>query len=322
MKLLHYQKLVITLLFLIILSSCKKAGEEVIETVGKTIARETVETSIEAGTTAVIKSLTKKEIEYAVIEKGLNKAILKNVLENLSNQEASLFLNESKFFKSNITKFNNNPDLIIAYKKLINSESHRTNISYLYQTENWIKKGSNGELILKVQSSNVEKKLLGKVQNDIPFIERIIHSEGLTFSGFFPDFSKYKIYSAPNLESVFLKSSDKVQFSICRANLRKEYLLDKNKIEKLLMIQNKRFAANGGVLSKGRLITDPKEMLEMQIRDIKQVNSGGQQERIFGFVWHHNEEVGVIDLVAYDKHNTVKHIGGRNIWGGGSIARK
>jgi hypothetical protein len=322
MKFLESQKLKFALLFLIIFFSCKKASEEVIETVGKTIAKETVETSVQAGTKAVIKSLTKEEIKDAIIKNGLNKNVLKNVLKNLSNDEAKLFINESKIFKSGVTKFNKNPDLVLAYKKLINSESHRTNISYLYQTENWIKNGSQDELILKVQSSNIEKKLIGKVQSDIPFIERIVHSEGLTFSGFFPDFSKYNIYSAPKLESVFLKSSDKVQFSICRANLKKEYLQNPKKIEELLMIQNKRFAANGGILSKGRYITDPQEMLDKQIKDIRQVNSGSQQERIFGFVWHHNENDGIIDLIAYDKHNTVKHIGGRNIWGGGSIARK
>lgn len=315
-------KLVYIVLLLIILPGCKKAGEEVIENIGKKITKEGIETSTEAATKGIIKSLTKKEIEYAIIENGLSKDVLKTISKHLSNQEASLFINESKIIKSSITKFNNNPDLIIAYKKLFKSESHRTNIVYLDQTENWIKNGSKGLLILKIQSSNVENKLIGKVQNDIPFIERIVRSEGLTFSGFFPDFIKYNIYSAPKLESVFLKSSDKIQFSICRANFRKEFEQNPKKIEKLLMIQNKRFAANGGILSKGRYITDPQEMLKKQIKDIKQIHSGNQKERIFGFEWHHNENNGIIDLIAYDKHNSVKHIGGRNIWGGGSVARK
>lgn len=321
MKSLHYQKLVITLLFLIILSSCKNTGEEVIETVGKTIAKETVEISGEIGTKAVIKSLTKKEIEYAIIENGLNKNVLKNVLEYLSNQEATLFINESKVFNSNITKFNNNPDLIQAYKKLINSKSHRTNISYLYQTENWIKKGSKGDLILEVPN-NINKKFLGENLNEIPFINKIIRFEGLNLSIIVPDFSKYNVYRAPKIKALFYKSPDKIQFEICRANLRKQYLENPKKIEELLMIQNKRFAANGGILSEGKLITDPLEMLEKQKKDIRQEYSGKQQGRIFGFVWHHNEDIGIIDLVAYDKHNAVKHIGGRNIWGGGSIARK
>ncbi len=322
MKLVPSQKLIFVLLSLITLSGCKNAREEVIQTVGKTIAKESIETGAATGTKAVLKSLTKKEIEYAIIESGLNKTIVKNVLKNLSNQEASLFINELQFFKSNIAQFNNNPDLVIAYKKLLNSQSHRTNIGYLSQTENWIKDGSKTELILKVQSSNVEKNLLGKVQNDIPFIKKAVNFEGLTLSGIFPDFSKYKVYTAPTLESVFLKSSDKVQFSICRANLRKEYLQNQKRIEKLLMIQNNRFAAKGGILADKRYITDPLEMLEIQKKDILQMNAGKQQERIFGFVWHHNENTGIIDLVAYDKHNSVKHIGGRNIWGGGTIARK
>lgn len=63
-------------------------------------------------------------------------------------------------------------------------------------------------------------------------------------------------------------------------------------------------------------------MLEKQKKDILQLNYGIQQERILGFVWHYNENVGIIDLVAYDKHNSVKHIGGRNIWGGGFLARR
>lgn len=321
MKLLNSQKLV-TLLILFILFSCKKAGEEVIETVGKSTSKESIGTSVEIGTKTVIKSLTKNEIEYALIKNGLNKDVLKNVLKYLSNQEASLFVNEARIFKSNIAKFNNNPDLVIAYKKLFNSESHRTNISYLHQTENWIRSGSKDELILKVQSGNVEKNLLGKVQNDIPFIKKIIHFEGLNLSVIVPDFSNYKVYSAPKLENVFFKSPDKIQFELCRANLRKQYLQNPKKIEELLMIQNKRFAENGGIISDGKNITDPLEMLEKQIKDIRQMNSGKQQGRVFGFVWHHNENVGVIDLVAYDKHNSVKHIGGRNIWGGGSVARR
>lgn len=321
MKSLQSQKLTFVLLFLIIFFGCKKAGEEVIEAVGKTITKETIETSAEVGTKAIIKSLTKEEIKYAIIENGFNKDVLKNVLKRLTNKEASLFVTESKKFPSSFSKFNKKPDLVIAYKKLITSESHRTNISYLYQTENWIKNGSKGELILKVQSSNVEKNLLGKVQNDIPFIKKSIYFQGLNLFAIVPDFSKYKVFTH-KIETVFFKSNDKFQFEICRANLRKEYKLNEKEIEKLLMIQNKRFAANGGILSNGRYITDPLEMLEMQKKDILQKNSGKQQGRIFGFVWHHNEDVGIIDLVAYDKHKSVSHIGGRNIWGGGSAARK
>ena len=324
MKLTTISKIGLFFLFLIIFSSCRKAGEEIMEKVGKTISKETVETSIETGAKFVTKSLTKKEIEFTLIKNGCNKNVVKNVVKHLSNKEASLLVSELKMNNANMLKFNKNPDLVQAYQKLFKSESYRSNINYLNQTENWIKNGSQGELIIKIQSSNVEKKLLNTVQNDIPFIKKIIKNEGITLSGVFPDFRKYTIYKAPELENVFLKSSDKTQFSISRANLRKEYEKSSSKIEDLLMAQNKRFAENGGIFSKsaGRYITDPQEMLEIQIKDIIQIKSGNQQERIFGFVWHHNESNGIIDLVAYDKHNSVKHIGGRNIWAGGSIARK
>ena len=58
------------------LFSCKKAGEEVIETVGKSTSKESIGTSVEIGTKTVIKLLTKNEIEYALIKNGLNKDVL------------------------------------------------------------------------------------------------------------------------------------------------------------------------------------------------------------------------------------------------------
>ncbi|MFH7002098.1 HNH endonuclease [Flavobacterium bizetiae] len=311
----------IIILCLIPFSSCKKTGKETIENIGKKVSIDLIETSAKTETKTAIKALTKKEIEYTLINNGFNNLVSNKILKNLSNKEAAIFVDDLKKLKSNVTQINNNPDLIIAYKKLFRSESHRTNISYLFQTENWIKKGRKDDLILEVPH-NINKKLLGEKLNEVKFIQKIISFEGLKLSVIVPDFSKFKIYTSPPLNPVFYKSSDKIQFSICRANLRKEYLQNPKKIEKMLMIQNERFAANGGLMSEGKLITSPDEMLQKQINDIRQIRPGKQQERIFGFVWHHNENVGIMDLIADDKHNSVKHIGGRNIWGGGSIARR
>ena len=318
MKLIRF---ITILLFLVLSFSCRKATEETVENIAKKTSRRLIETSVESGSKSFIKTFTKKEIENSLIHNGLNKSVSNKILKNLSNNEASIFVNDLKKLKANTTQINNNPDLIIAYKKLFTSESHRTNISYLFQTENWIKKGSKGKLILEVPH-NINKNLLGKQLNDVKFIKKIIPFEGLNLSVIVPDFNKFKVYTAPSLNPVFFKSSDKIQFSICRANLRKNYLQNPKKIEEILMTQNKRFAANGGILSDNKYITDPLEMLAKQKKDILQTYPGIQQERILGFVWHHNENVGIIDLVAYDKHNSVKHIGGRNIWGGGSAARR
>lgn len=305
------------LICLIPFSSCKKTGKETIEHIGKKVSIDVIETPSKT----VIKEFTKKEIEYTLASNGLNNLVSNKVIKILSNNEASIFIDDLKKLKSNVSQINNNPDLIVAYKKIFISESHRTNISYLFQTENWIKNGSKGDLILNVPH-NINKNLLGQKLNEVKFIPKTIPFEGLKLSVIVPDFTKFKIYTSPPLNPVFYKSSDKIQFRICRANLRKDYLQNPKKIEKALMIQNERFAANGGIFSDGKYITDPLEMLEKQKKDILQLNSGIQQERILGFVWHHNENVGIIDLVAYDKHNSVKHIGGRNIWGGGSLARR
>ena len=40
-----------------------------------------------------------------------------------------------------------------------------------------------------------------------------------------------------------------------------------------------------------------------------------------GYVWHHHEQPGVLQLVEEDVHNTTAHTGGRFIWGGGSEYR-
>lgn len=56
------------------------------------------------------------------------------------------------------------------------------------------------------------------------------------------------------------------------------------------------------------------EIIEKQIADIMKPN-GGSQSRVFGYVWHHNENIGVMELVAKDIHEFNRHTGGNYIWG-------
>ena len=78
----------------------------------------------------------------------------------------------------------------------------------------------------------------------------------------------------------------------------------------------------GKVYTSNGIILNEREMLDKQIKDILQENSGIQKGRIFGFTWHHNEATGRMDLVDYNIHKEVKHLGGNYIWGGGSSTRK
>lgn len=40
-----------------------------------------------------------------------------------------------------------------------------------------------------------------------------------------------------------------------------------------------------------------------------------------GYVWHHNQQPGVLQLVDEETHQHTHHIGGRELWGGGSECR-
>ncbi|MCU4787076.1 MULTISPECIES: HNH endonuclease [Bacillus] len=40
-----------------------------------------------------------------------------------------------------------------------------------------------------------------------------------------------------------------------------------------------------------------------------------------GYVWHHSEQPGVLQLVDKDLHDKSGHTGGRNLWGGGTEHR-
>lgn len=65
---------------------------------------------------------------------------------------------------------------------------------------------------------------------------------------------------------------------------------------------------------KGRpfKILSESEMVKRQIYDITRRPKG---TRVYGFVWHHGETPGKLNLVSKNVHNTEKHTGGNAIWG-------
>ena len=50
------------------------------------------------------------------------------------------------------------------------------------------------------------------------------------------------------------------------------------------------------------------------IEQIEQLKDGLAPD---GYVWHHNEEAGILQLVDWEEHYHTGHTGGRSIWGGG-----
>lgn len=58
------------------------------------------------------------------------------------------------------------------------------------------------------------------------------------------------------------------------------------------------------------------EILTKQLKDISN-SSSSTQGRIFGYIWHHSEKPGIIQLIRKDVHEFNRHTGGNVIWGGG-----
>ena len=115
--------------------------------------------------------------------------------------------------------------------------------------------------------------------------KEVIDAEGNVASGVFPKFES--IYDA-QLPSEMLKASDKVQFTECCNQL-------KNAISK-----------------------DPELAKKFNNEQLEQIRSGDTPD---GYVWHHNEELGKMQLVDIKIHEQTGHNGGRSLWGGGNELR-
>lgn len=122
-------------------------------------------------------------------------------------------------------------------------------------------------------------------ETNVPFQEKTVQTTDGTFSGVFPEFPV--TYEMKLNESLYLESDAK-QFKAATQSL-------SDAIQK-----------------------DPDLKAKFDDRQIEQINNGKVPE---GYVWHHNEEPGVMQLVDRSLHENTAHTGGRAIWGGGSENR-
>lgn len=289
-----------TILSLLILSilvfSCRK--KDVIDNplVTKTV-KETTENVIEKSSKKEAKDLLK---EFAIDEKYLKnfKLLDKIQLGNLTED-----LSKHKVFRQLFLK---NPELVGAYRLTSSNPAVRTEIKYLEIITQQLKDNPNKRPILELLN-NINKEYAGKVLNGVPFVKRTIKKDGYDIVGVFPDFSKYRLFSHTLSKEQYL-FKDPQQFHIAKTALAKEYKKNPEKVKALLRELNRgqEYTYKGKVL-KGE------DMLEKQLKDI----IDPKQNKIFGFIWHHNENDGVMELVSQNVHNSVKHIGGKQNWGGG-----
>lgn len=123
----------------------------------------------------------------------------------------------------------------------------------------------------------------------VPFERKTVEVNGENIEGVFPVFDA--IYEAKLPKDMYEKS-DREQFKECNNQLYKD-------IEQYPVLKN--------------------QFNEEQLEQIKDGTIDGTAPD--GYVWHHNEEAGKMQLVDFETHAKTGHTGGRSIWGGGNSNR-
>ena len=123
----------------------------------------------------------------------------------------------------------------------------------------------------------------GKINplSGVPYERRVVTYKGKQYYIVVP---KFDIVGQATLSDDFLFRSNSVQF---------------RQATKLLYEQIKQHSELGAVFT------------ESQLKDIEKGN------KLAGYTWHHDTDVGVMSLVDKDIHKITKHTGGKFLWDGG-----
>lgn len=309
------------IIFLIILfftiSGCKKVIKNAIQESGS----ETIEKVAKVGTEELlekkIKSSTKKKIREIFPDDGtLNKAV---TFDNLNAVEI--------VGTTIITSVKNNLDVLIKSFKLkvpltvidkvingkhikgviANFDSHTLSSvklaksSYLLPDVEQFKQArkllkDQFELDPEVFKRNL-KKVNARMQKNDDEIFNLVEKEFR--------YAEKKMLDALNIEDAVKKNEEVLKWDKFRKNLTKD-------IVNIQVIKGKPF----------KKLT-PEEMLDRQMKEITNTNVKAKGN-LYGFQWHHSEKDGIMQAVAMDVHSLGdnSHIGGRQIWGGGTQYRK
>jgi hypothetical protein len=139
-----------------------------------------------------------------------------------------------------------------------------------------------------IDLNTINKHLKGTYHpvTGVRFVEKIIEINGLKYKGVFP---KFEYLARVQLPQDMYEASDITQFSEATKFLRYRIQQDPS--------------------LKSRFTDE-------QLNDIA-IGRG----KIRDLVWHHSEDVGILELVDEIIHGDTGHTGGRSIWGGGSDKR-
>lgn len=122
-------------------------------------------------------------------------------------------------------------------------------------------------------------------ETGVPFEKRQVEVDGKQYEVVAPKFDS--TYDA-QLPEDKLKSTDREQFKECNAQLKEA-------------VEN-----------------DPELREKFDEEQLEQIENGDTPD---GYTWHHDVDVGKMQLVDTETHQKTAHTGGRAIWGGGSENR-
>ena len=179
------------------------------------------------------------------------------------------------------------PIKYIAGKNVMNGDNPQEGLSPDKPKESSdADKNVDGENPSEIHTRN--EQLEGKEHpvTGVPFERKTVKdADGNEVTGVFPVFDS--MYDVQLPEDLY-KASDKEQFAECNKQL-------KEAIEK-----------------------DPELAKKFTPEQLEQIKNGDTPD---GYVWHHNEETGKMQLVDLDVHKKTGHTGGKTIWGGGNENR-
>lgn len=269
------------------------------------------------GKERIYENIPNKLADDLIFLKGLsnkNGINISNYLDNKFIQKNLDFLKLDFENPTFISLLNKNPELLKGYKEVVDLPSNlRYDVSILNQATNWVNKGKTTELIIDLPR-NINKSLLNqKSATGIMYQEEVIVFRGIKFKGVFPDFSERSLYTTTLPNSMFENSNQEV-FEYCRNQTKIAFEQDKAKFIAYLKKYNKKMIAEGRNISNGKIL-NAEEILAKQIKDITNPPASAKG-RIYGFTWHHNQQLGKMELVEVGIHDLNRHIGGNKIWGG------
>ncbi len=232
----------------------------------------------------------KENVSNDVKDDNLNRGDEENSENNKTSEDPESY----KESESNKDTLNNNND---AFNEVDNTEYKENGTRELTEEEKQAIKDKLGWSDEKLKKCTIDKDgaihyktdrcdLEGKIsENGVSYERRRIVINGVVIEGVFPKF-----------ESVF------------DTELAPDHL------------KTKAYAKECNVSLKGAIANDPELRSKFTPEQIKDIEEGRTPT---GYVWHHNEEPGKMQLVKKDDHDRTiggaAHTGGNSLWGADSV---